>query len=444
MTHEIARKKHLITSVDQRSPADASGIARGVYLVEINGEPVEDIIDYEQLTAADKLSVTTEDEAGKRSEIIIEKDVYEPLGLGFSSSLMSPVRTCRNHCLFCFIDQMPRGGRETLHFKDDDWRLSLIMGNYVTLTNVSDEEFERIVRRRVSPLYVSVHATDGAVRKTMMRNPSADLIAERLTRLKDENLRFHAQIVVCPGINDGDILKKTVEDLYSLSPGAQTVAVVPVGLTRFREGLAPLRGITPAEAVAIIDFVEAFSERARRETGEGFVYAADELYILAKRELPPFERYDDFPQLENGVGLLRKFEHEFREALVAMEPLPRRRRVTGATGASAAGFLKPLFGALAEYGIDFDLRPVRNDFFGHSVTVAGLVTAGDIAAQLKEESLGELLVIPDDMLKEREDVFLDGRDTAWLEKELGVRVLPLCAADGEQYIYGLFNGLKEV
>ncbi len=444
MKHEIAQKKHLITSVDKRSPADALGIAKGAYLVAINGESVEDIIDYEQLTASQKLVITTEDPAGNRSEWAIEKDVYEPLGLGFSSSLMSQIRTCRNRCQFCFIDQLPKGGRETLHFKDDDWRLSLIMGNYVTLTNVSDEEFERIIHRRVSPLYVSVHAMDGAVRKAMMRNPSADLIAERLTRLHTEGLRFHAQIVVCPGINDGDVLKKSVEDLYALSPGAQTVAIVPVGLTRFREGLAPLREITRTEAGAIIDFAEAFSERARKETGEGFVYAADELYILAERDLPPYEKYDDFFQLENGVGLLRKFEHEFREALVAMEPLTVKRRVTGVTGASAAGFLQPLFDTLADYGIDFDLRPIRNDYFGRSVTVAGLVTAGDIAAQLRGEKLGERLVIPDDMLREHEDVFLDGRDTAWLERELGLRVLPLCAADGEQYLYGLFNGLKEV
>lgn len=444
MKVEEKREGHLITSVERHSPADASGIAGGVYLVSINGEKVFDIIDYEQLTAADALCVIVENEAGERTEFLIEKDVYEPLGLNFESSLMSPVRTCRNRCLFCFIDQMPKGGRETLHFKDDDWRLSLIMGNYVTLTNVSDAEFERILHRRVSPLYISVHATDGEVRKAMMRNPTADKLMPRLKRLREAGLRFHSQIVVCPGFNDGDVLKKSIEALYALSPAAQSVAVVPVGLTRFREGLSPLRRVTREEAVEMIEFIEAFSKKASGETGEGFVYAADELYILAEKALPPYESYDDFPQLENGVGLLRKFEHEFQNALVAMEPFPMPRHVTGVSGASAYGFLKPLMGTLKEYGVEFDLRAVRNDYFGESVTVSGLVTAQDIANQLKGAALGELLVIPDDMLREREDVFLDGKNTTWLENELNVRVLPLCASDGEAFIYGLFDGLKEV
>ncbi|HWQ58505.1 MAG TPA: DUF512 domain-containing protein [Clostridia bacterium] len=444
MRVEDGRKKHLITSVEPHSPADASGITRGVYLVSIDGEPVEDIIDYEQLTASESLRVETEDEAGRTAKYLVEKDEYEPLGLGFATSLMSSVRACGNRCLFCFVDQLPRGGRETLHFKDDDWRLSLIMGNYVTLTNVTDREFERIVKRRVSPLYISVHATDGEVRKAMMRNPSAGRIMERLGKLRNAGLRFHAQIVVCPGINDGGVLERSVEELYAFSPSAQTVAVVPVGLTRFRDGLAPLRGVSKGEAGSIIDFIEAFSAKARRETGEGFVYAADELYAIAGRELPPYEKYDDFPQLENGVGLLRKFGREFMDALVAMEPFRPSRRVSGVTGSSAFAFLKPLLGTLTEYGIEFDLRRVENDYFGRSVTVAGLVTATDIAAQLKGEALGELLVIPDDMLREREDVFLDGRTVAWLERELNVRVKPLCAADGEAYIYGLFDTLREV
>jgi len=444
MEVENRHKKHLVTSVEPRSPADASGITRGVSLVSINGEPVEDIIDYEQLTAMEKLCVAVEDEAGNAREYAIEKDEYEPLGLGFSTSLMSPVRACKNRCLFCFVDQLPRGGRETLRFKDDDWRLSLIMGNYVTLTNVSDAEFERIILRRVSPLYVSVHATDGAVRRTMMRNPSAGRIMERLTRLREAGLRFHAQIVVCPGVNDGAVLERSIEELYALFPSAQTIAVVPVGLTKYREGLAPLRCLTKEEAANIIDFAEAFAKRARKQTGEGFVYAADELYVLAGRELPPYEDYDDFPQLENGVGLLRKFEREFRGALSQMEPFSRTCRVTGVSGASAYGFLKPLLAELGEYGVEFGLRRVENDYFGRSVTVAGLVTATDIASQLRGESPGELLVIPDDMLREREDVFLDGHNTKWLERELNVRVVPLCAADGEAYIYGLFNALKEV
>ncbi len=444
MTLKHLSPKHRITSVDSQSPAHASGIAPGVLLVSINGEDVEDIIDYEHLSATNRLHIVVEDDSGHKAEYRIEKEVYEPLGLNFSTSLMTPVRACRNHCLFCFIDQLPRGGRETLHFKDDDWRLSLIMGNYVTLTNVSDEEFARMLHRRVSPLYVSVHATDGEVRKAMMRNPTADRILERLTALHDAGLRFHSQIVVCPGINDGKLLERSIEELYALSPAAQSVAVVPVGLTRFREDLASLRSITGSEAAVMIDYIEAFSKKARLETGRGFVYAADELYILAGRELPYYDEYDDFLQLENGVGLLRKFEREFNDALVAMEKLPQLRRVSGATGVSAHTFLAPLMEKLAAFNIVFDLNTVENDFFGHSVTVAGLVTAGDIAAQLKGRILGEALVIPDDMLREREDVFLDGHSLVWLQDEIGLPVWPLNAVDGEAFVYGLFNALKEV
>ena len=444
MEAERIYPKHRIASVDIFSPAHACGIAQGDYLRSINGEPVVDIIDYEHLSTTARLRVAVENECGQAREYLIEKDVYEPLGLAFETSLMTPVRACRNHCLFCFIDQLPRGGRETLHFKDDDWRLSLIMGNYVTLTNVSDEEFARIVRRRVSPLYISVHATDGEIRKAIMRNPTAGRIMERLRQLRAAGLRFHSQLVICPGINDGEVLERSIRELYALVPAAETVAVVPVGLTRFRKDLAPLRGVTVAEAREMIDLIERFSKKARAETGEGFVYAADELYMLAGCELPPYEEYDDFPQLENGVGLLRKFEREFREALVAMEPLPTKRRISGATGLSAYPFLAPLMEFLRGYNIELTLRAVKNDYFGHTVTVAGLVTAGDIAAQLKGEDLGAMLVIPDDMLRECDDVFLDGRPIAWLREQLGVPVLPLCAANGEAFVYGLFDALKEV
>lgn len=432
-----------ITGVDEMSPAFRAGIRAGDILISISGEEVMDIIDYEKLTAEPRIKVEIES-GGIASEHTIEKNEYEPLGLNFESSLMSPVRSCKNHCLFCFIDQLPHGGRETLHFKDDDWRLSLIMGNYVTLTNVSDAEFERIVKRRVSPLYVSVHATNGDIRRSMMRNPSAVNIMDRLRRLHDEDLRFHSQIVVCPGINDGDVLKSSLDDLYALRPASCSVAAVPVGLTKFRDGLAPLRKLTPYEAGCVIDTVEAANAKARKVTGEGFAYASDEMYVSAGRELPSYEAYDDFPQIENGVGLLRKFEHEFTEALEDMPSFDPPRRIDAATGESAYAFLSQLFKKLEPHGISIELHMIKNDHFGDTVTVAGLVTAGDISAQLGGSLKGELLILPDDMLRERDDVFLDGHDTQWLEKALGKRVLPLCAADGEEFIYGLFDGLKEV
>ena len=242
-----------IIAIDNNSIAEELGIKPGFSLLRINGEPVEDVIDYEQLTAETSISLELETDNGEVIEADVEKDEYEPLGLYFESGLMSPVRSCKNKCVFCFIDQMPKGGRETLHFKDDDWRLSLIMGNYVSLTNVNDKEFDRMLRRRVSPLYISIHSTDGDIRKRMMANPTAGRIMERLYALKEAGLSFHGQIVVCPELNDGESLKKSIRELYALRPAAQTLALVPVGITKFRQGLYPLRLLTKQEASDIID-----------------------------------------------------------------------------------------------------------------------------------------------------------------------------------------------
>ena len=315
-----------IIAVDNDSIAEELGIKPGFFLLRINDEDVEDVIDYEQLTAETHVTLELETKSGKIVTAEVDKEEYEPLGIYFESGLMSKVRSCKNKCVFCFIDQMPKGGRDTLHFKDDDWRLSLIMGNYVSLTNVDDKEFDRILRRRVSPLYVSIHATDGAVRTRMMANPSAARITERLTALKEHGLCFHGQIVVCPGLNDGDVLKKSLNDLYALRPATKTLALVPVGITKFREGLYPLRLLTKQEASDIIDYTESFNAAVEARGEEGFVYASDEMYMIAGRELPSYGSYGEFLQIENGVGLMRQFEHGFNEALKEMQPLKRNRR----------------------------------------------------------------------------------------------------------------------
>ncbi|MEN6472221.1 MAG: DUF512 domain-containing protein [Clostridiaceae bacterium] len=433
--------EHTVVSVDPGSVAERLKIAPGLKLVRIDGENVEDIIDYEYLTASEWLSLIFVNESGKELSVSVKKGLYEPLGLNFETSLMSKLRSCKNHCVFCFIDQMPKGGRKTLHVKDDDWRLSLIMGNYVTLTNVSDEEFERILRRRVSPLYVSVHATNPDVRRFMMKNPRAGLIRERLKRLKDEGLHFHAQIVLCPDINDGAVLEQTLNDLYALRPAARSVAVVPVGLTKFRDGLSPLRSLTREEARAAIAQIERFQERSAREHGDAFVYAADEMYVNAGLPLPPYEHYGDFEQIENGVGLLRRFEEGFLYALEGQRPLKERVSLLAASGVCAAPFLKELFEKLEPYGVTIDLRTVKNDYFGHTVTVSGLVCAQDIAAQLCSPE-GDILLIPSVMLREKADVFLDGVSLNELEKALCKRVVPLSASDGENFIMELFELLQ--
>lgn len=434
--------KHLITAVDRDSIADELGVTPGCMLLDISGREVTDIVDYEQFTCAEELTVSFETPDGEIIEAEIEKDLYEPLGITFEHSLMSPVKQCKNHCVFCFIDQMPRSGRKTLHFKDDDWRLSLIMGNYVTLTNVDEAEFSRILERRVSPLYISVHATDGDVRKQMMRNPTADIIMQRLTRLRDEGLMFHAQIVVCPELNDGEVLKKTLDDLYSLYPATQSVAVVPVGLTRFRDGLYPLRRLTVSEANAVIDTVHEFQKRCLKAYGTRLAYVSDELYVEADRELPEYDDYEDFPQIENGVGLLRKLEYEFLEALENRKPFKTEKHLVAATGVSAYKFISALMKRLEPYNIFVDLHLVKNTVFGETVTVSGLLCACDIIEKVGSSARGGTLMIPQNMLREREDVFLDGVTVRELEEALSCRVLVVPCHDGGENADAIFEYLK--
>ena len=432
----------VITSVDVDSIADELGILAGMELVAIDGEPVRDIIDYEQLTAAETLTLTILDDDGNIVDVPVEKDLYEPLGLNFAhGGLMSPIRSCKNHCVFCFIDQMPKGVRDSLHVKDDDWRLSLIMGNYVTLTNVDDEEFDRIIKRHVSPLYVSVHATDPEVRRTMMGNPSAVRIMERLTALKDAGIQFHCQIVLCPQLNDKAVLERSISDLYSLCPAAQSLAVVPVGLTRFRDKLYKLRCLTKQEAGEAIDMIEQWQKKALAEHGTAFVFASDEMYIIAERELPEANAYEDYCQIENGVGLLRKFEEEFLYALEDKKALKNPVVLDSASGVSAAPFMQKLFDKLLPYGIRINVHPIVNHYFGETVTVSGLITAGDLAEQLKGSLTSDTLLIPHNMLRERDDVFLDGIRLPQLEEKLGAKIAPIWATDGEVFINQLFDML---
>lgn len=437
--------EQLIISVDAGSIAEELGITAGMTLLSIDGESVEDIIDYEQLTAAECITLAVKTELGEVIEAEVEKDLYEPLGLSFThGGLMSPIRSCKNHCIFCFIDQMPKGVRDTLHVKDDDWRLSLIMGNYVTLTNVDEAEFDRIIKRRVSPLYISVHATDGEVRKKMMLNPSAVNIMPRLTALKEAGIQFHSQIVLCPEINDGDVLEKTIADLYSLCPESQSLAVVPVGLTKFRDKLFKLRCLTKDEAGAAIDIIEKWQKKSLEEQGVRFVFPSDEMYIIAERELPPVEAYEDFCQIENGVGLLRKFEDEFLYGLESEKPIGKQVEFNSVSGVSAAPFMSRLFKQLEPYGIKITTHSVRNDYFGDTITVSGLVTPTDMIAQLKDKLGGKPLLIPRSMMREQEEVFLDGIRLKEFSNQLGVKVIPNCANDGEEFIREIFALAREV
>ncbi len=421
--------QQIVSDVLPGSPAEMFGIEAGDALLSIDGEPVVDLIDYEHLTAREAITLEICMKNGAAKRVEIRKEEFEPLGLAFATSLMDNMRTCRNHCVFCFIDQMPKGGRSSLHVKDDDWRMSFIMGNYITLTNLDKAELDRIIRRRVSPLYVSLHASDPDVRRFMMKNPHAGEIVSQLKRLSDAGLKFHLQIVLCPGINDGDVLRRSIDDMLKLYPNAQSLAVVPVGLTRYRDGLHPLRSYTAEESQKLICEIEKRQQELLKLCGTRFVFLADEWYTHAGRTLPMYEEYEDFPQIENGVGLLRLFEREMLEALEDREPLKQSKRFLMAGGVSAEPFFRESYKQLLPYGIEIETRAVRNDFFGESVTVGGLVTGGDLIAQLKGENFGCALLIPRAMLKADEEVFLDGVTKAEAEAALGTGIIPVATGD---------------
>ena len=432
------RKNHqIISDVLPGSPAERAGLLRGDTLLSIDGEPVIDLVDYEHLTANETIKLEIRAQNGEVKTVTIRKDDYEPLGLSFATSLMDNMRTCRNHCVFCFIDQMPKGGRSSLHVKDDDWRMSFIMGNYVTLTNLDEREIDRIIRRRVSPLYVSLHASDPDVRRAMMKNTRAGDIVPQLKRLVEAGLEFHLQIVLCPGLNDGETLRRSIDDMLELFPAAQSLAIVPVGLTRHRDGLYPLRNYTPQEARRLIDEIETLQARLLARLGTRFVFLADEWYTMSGITLPKYEAYEGFVQIENGVGLLRLFEGEMLDALEGRTPLKQPRRFLMAGGVSAEPFFRDSYRQLLPYGITIDTRAIENHFFGESVTVGGLVTGNDLIGQLKGEDFGRALLIPRAMLKADEEVFLDGVTLQDAEAALNTRILPV--ATGEDLVEIVFS-----
>ena len=421
-----ASDRQYISDVAPDSPAAEAGIERGDVLLTINGEPVRDIVDYTYLTSNRVCILQIEDHrTGMPAETRIEKEEWEPLGLSFATGIMSPMRVCRNHCLFCFIDQMAPEGRSSLHVKDDDWRMSFIMGNYVTLTNEDDREIDRIIRRRVSPLYISLHATDPEVRVKMMANPRAGEILPLLKRLKDGGLFYHLQIVLCPGINDGEVLERTIRDVRSLVPAARSMAIVPVGLTKYRKGLYPLRCFTPEEARSLIERISRIQEECLAEYGTRLVYLSDEWYCLAGQALPDAETYEGYDQIENGVGMLRLFEEEMLAELEGREPLPEPGMFDMAGGVSAVKFFEPVYRKLEAYGIRIRTHAVRNRYFGEQITVSGLITAGDLVEALRGKLSSGTLLIPASMLREQDDVFLDNQTVADVERQLQCRVIPV-------------------
>lgn len=395
-----------ITHVQSNSIAERLGLRPGDLIERIAGEPIIDQIDYQALTAQEHFAIDIT-RGGQPFTLTVHKEDWEPLGITLDQSIVSSPRACHNHCIFCFIDQMPPGMRNTLYVKDDDWRLSLMMGNFVTMTNIDDKEFDRIIRRKVSPLYVSVHATDPEVRTRMMRNPRSGEIMDKLRRLKDNGIRFHCQLVLCPGWNDGDVLLRSIEDLRMLAPAACSIALVPVGLTRYRKGLDEITPYNKESAAALIRQIRPLQERFLKEMGTRFVFPSDEFYCLSGIPLPSDEEYEDYPQIENGVGMLRMFETDLRyaaEDYPVAETAPRQLVI--ACGTSVAAQMQHWCDEFAPKGTKVTVKPILNRFFGESVTVTGLITGGDLMDQLRGVQCDEILICRN-MIRNEGDLFLD-------------------------------------
>ncbi|MGQ9778902.1 MAG: DUF512 domain-containing protein [Bacillota bacterium] len=412
----------LIVTVEKGSPAAKAGILPGERLLAVNGRPIRDLIDYHLASGlAGRLRMTLEGPQGRRTVLVV-KEEDEPIGLSFAEAVFDGIRRCRNRCVFCFVDQLPKGLRPSLYIKDEDYRLSFLQGNYVTLTPLAEADRARIVRERLSPLYVSVHATDPEVRGRLLGRQGPAPILPLLADLIRAGIRFHAQAVICPGWNDGEVLERTIADLAALWPGVTSLAVVPVGLTVHRQGLTPLRSFTRAEAAALLGRVEEWQKRLGPKLGTRFVFAADEFYLLAEKAIPPAASYEDYPQLENGVGLIRSFEDDFRAAWRYWKRKMRPGRLRVVTGIAAAGMWDRLAALTARSGVVLEIVPVENRLFGPSVTVAGLLSARDIIAALRgKERLPTF--VPRVAVRRGGDFFLDGMSVAEFRDETQAEVI---------------------
>ena len=436
--------EHKIRAVLPGSIAEELELEPGDVLLAVNDHEIEDVFDYHYYTNEEYLTVLVRKPDGEEWELEIEKEFEEDLGIEFESSLMDDYRSCRNHCIFCFIDQMPPGMRETLYFKDDDSRLSFLQGNYVTLTNMSDHDIDRIIHYHLGPINISFQTTNPDLRCKMLHNRFAGDVFPKIRRLADAGIELNGQIVLCRDINDGAELERSISDMTSYLPALRSVSVVPVGLSKYREGLYPLKPFDSQSAGEVIDLIESWQKKIYPQYGVHFVHASDEWYLLAGRPLPEEERYDGYLQLENGVGMLRLLKEEVEETLAEVKPdgeTPKR-RVSIATGRLAGPFLKELGKRIetVHQNVTLQIFEIRNDFFGESITVSGLITGQDLIAQLKDQDLGDELLLPSNMIRSGERVFLDDLTIEDAEEALGISIRIVesggrdlvCAVTGEE------------
>ncbi len=429
----------LIAAVEAKSPAARARIKAGDTLVSINGRDIEDVLDYRFYMPDTTLTLVVE-RGGKQKTVKLKKAEFAEIGLVFDTYLMDKQRSCRNNCIFCFIDQLPGGLRESLYFKDDDSRLSFLFGNYITLTNLTEREISRIIEMHISPINISVHTTNPELRCRMMNNRFAGDCLAILRRFVEAGLTIQCQLVLVPGYNDGEELQRSLDDLAAFAPAVRSVAAVPVGLTKYRDGLPALRPFTKDEAADVIRRMTAAGDRMLKSIGSRVFYPSDEWFIRAEQPIPDGEFYEDYPQLENGVGMLALLREQFREALVAGTAQPDGRRVVLVTGVAAAPYLRELVReATAKFpSLHAEVMAIRNVFFGENITVSGLVTGGDLIKQLTGVPC-ERLLIPANMLRAEGDLFLD--DVSWQQvaDTLQVSVNIVNETDGEALLAALLH-----
>ena len=437
MEVNVKNTNNVISKVYKDSIADELGIEVGDLLISINGEPIHDIIEYRFLLSDEYLELEIQKRDGEVYIYEIEKDFDEELGIEFVNPIIDKAKSCRNKCVFCFIDQLPKGMRETLYFKDDDSRLSFLQGNFVTLTNMSEEDIDNIIKYRISPINISVHTTNPELRKTMIKNKFAGNLYSIMERLAEAQIQMNCQIVLCPGYNDKEELERTVSDLTKLYPYVNSAAAVPVGITKHREHLPNLEIFNEKTAGETIDQVDKLQKKYLKELGTRFIFLSDEFYIMANRKLLDYDEYEGFIQFENGVGMISKFEREIKDYLenLSEDHKSKIKKVSIATGHSAYEFMCEMAKCIMEKcpNVQIDVYKIINNFFGDTITVSGLVTATDIIDQLKDKNLGETLYIPRSMLKADEEIFLDNITLENLSDIMGLEVVP-CLNEGKDFI----------
>lgn len=423
-------KKHKIDHVVPGSIADEMEIAGGDLLLSVNGQELRDVFDYDYLINDEEVTLLIEKPDGEQWELEIGKDPDQDIGIVFEDALLDKYRACSNRCIFCFIDQMPRGMRKTLYFKDDDARLSFLQGNYVTLTNMSDADIERIIHFHLAPINVSVHTTNPELRVRMLRNKNAGKALEKLWTLADAGIEMNSQIVLCKGYNDGSELDRTIGDLADLYPSMQSLSVVPIGMTKFRQKLTQVEPFTQEDIKKTLDQILGWQQKLLKKLGTRFVHASDEFFIMAHEEIPQADYYEGYGQIENGVGMVRSFLDDLNSALVQfLDAKPawfdREKikamniRITSPTGVLFGPYLKKCAERISDvFGITYEPRVIVNDYFGHGITVTGLITATDLIAQMKDTDTGDLILIPDSMLRSGEEVFLDDLTVTDVAKSL--------------------------